>query len=76
MVNFMVLASRVNPVLSCQCLLSPINSLSLSLSLNTKNHSGLMEVPNISDKTHNFEISPTLADLCHMGDTESLDVCG
>ena len=25
-----------------------------------------MEVPNISDKTHYFEISPTLADLCHM----------
>ena len=28
-----------------------------------------MEVPNISDKTHLFEISPTLADLSHMQHT-------
>ena len=32
----------------------------------TKTNSGPMEVPNISGKTHQFEISPTLVDLCHI----------
>ena len=41
-------------------------NLGQQVELTKKKHFGPMEVPNISDKTHNFEISPTLADLCHM----------